>query len=183
MKNSLLKLIIVLGFPNSGKTTLINSLYQDLTGKTDWIVRDDGSHERWRDAICTINSKNVNLYFGLDGDDEDCVFGNIKRIALKKYNVAIIPLSRSVLYYPTQTIHYMWEKWIDKSICNLASSKPPIAFPDHERYYVHTSIPQVCLDPDFTGLIGTQTRPEHPLCNPMSNIVEAHIRNLITTIV
>jgi len=51
-----------------------------------------------------------------------------------------------------------------------------IVFPDHERYYVHTLIPQVCLDPDYTGRIGTQTTPQHPLCNTMSNIVEAHVR-------
>lgn len=183
MKNSLLKLIIVLGFPNSGKTTLINSLYQDLTGKTDWIVRDDGSHEKWRDAICTINSKNVNLYFGLDGDDTRCVYGNIKRIAQKEYDAAIIPLSRSILHYPTQAIRYMWEKWIDRCIHNLVNAKQPAVFPDHERYYVHTLIPQVCSNPDFTGRIGTQLTLKHPLCNPMSDIVKAQIINLITTIV
>ena len=168
VREGLLKLIIVLGFPNSGKTKLINSLYKDLTGKTDWILKGDNSHEKWRDEICTINSKSANVYFGLDGDDEECVYGNIKRIVLKKYDVAIIPLSRSVLYYPTRTIHYMWEKWIDKSIYNLVSAKSPIVFPDHERYYVHTLIPQVCLDPDYTGRIGTQTTPQHPLCNTMS---------------
>lgn len=183
MENSLLKLIIVLGFPNSGKTTLINSLYKGLTGKTDWIVKADGSHEKWRDEICTINSKSVNVYFGLDGDDEGCVYGNIKRIALKKYNVAIIPLSRSVLYYPTQTIHYVWEKWIDRCIYNLANAKQPTVFPDHERYYVTTLIPQLCISPNFTGKIGTQATPKHPLCGAMFNIAETCTRHLLTEIV
>ena len=182
-REGVLKLIIVLGFPNSGKTTLINSLYKDLTRKTDWILKGDNSHEKWHDEICTINSKSVNVYFGLDGDDEGCMYDNIKRIAQKKYDVAIIPLSRSVLHYPTQTIRYVWEKWIDRSIYNLTSAKQPTAFPDHERYYVHTLIPQLSANPDYTGQIYTQEPSQAKMCDTVSDVTRQCVKQLIEQII
>ena len=175
----MLKLIIVMGFPNSGKTTLINALYQDFTGRTDWIVNDDGRYEKWRDAIYTINSKHVNIYFGLDGDDEDCVYGNIERIARKKYDIAIIPLSRSTLHYPTQAIRYVWEKWIDRSISNLTGTLQKMAFPDHERYYVHTLIPQLCVTPNYTGQISTK----YEAMARSLDLTKYHIKKLLEAIV
>ncbi len=177
---STLKLVIVLGFPNSGKTSLIQNLYQNMTGQTNWPPK---GLPQWQSARCAINAKLVNVYYGSDGDDYGCVFDNMQRIATGGYDVAIIALSRSLFQYPHGPIHYMWEKWIDKSIIALSRQTPSIVFPAHERYYVHTAIPQTCRYPDYTGEIGTQQQPKHPLCGRLSNLVQAQISQLLAVIV
>ena len=175
-----LKLIIVLGLPNSGKTTLINRLYTDLTHRSDW---DIDSSERWRSASCIIEKKQTDIYFGLDGDDEECVAKNIDRIASKRYDIAIIPLSRSVMNYNTQAIPYVWQKWIDRSIYNLSMATPQKVFPNHERYYVHTLIPQLCMMSDYTGQICTQFDSWSKTCDKLSDVTEDHIKQLLQMIV
>ena len=175
-----LKLIIVLGFPNSGKTTLINRLYADLTHRSDW---DIDSPQRWRSATCTIKKKQIDIYFGLDGDDEECVAKNVDRIANKRYDIAIIPLSRSVMNYGTQAIPYVWQKWIDRSIYNFSMAKPSKVFPDHERYYVHTLIPQLCMIPKYSGQICTQFGSLSKMCDKLSDVTGNHIKQLLQIIV
>ena len=120
---------------------------------------------------------------GLDGDDEGYVYDNIKRIVQKEYDVAIIPLSRSVLHYPTQTIRYVWEKWIDRSIYNLANAKQPTVFPNHERYYVHTMIPQLSANPDYTGQIYTQEPSQAKMCDMVSDATRQCVKQLIEQII
>ena len=174
-----LKLIVVIGFQDSGKTTLISKLYTDLTGKK-YDVNDP---VRLRNEYCIMNSKRVKVHFGLDGDSEDCVMGNIVNIARADCDVAIVALSRSTLHYPSLTVLYIWQKWIDRSIHNLATLNPPLRFSDHERYNVHTAIPQYCDAPDYTGRIGTQTTPQCPNCTSLSDCTRTYIRELLKLIV
>ena len=120
-----LKLIVVMGFQDSGKTTCLkgrstplpqlNGLCKRLSGGTDAPI---GGNEHCREAICSINGKTVSVYFGLDGDSEDIVYQNIENIGNKSpnpYDVAIITLQRRAVD-ASLSVGTVWQKWIDKSI-------------------------------------------------------------------
>lgn len=174
-----LKLIIVIGFPNSGKTALIENLCTHYAGTSYKCLDTEG---KCREATCMVKGRSVKMYFGLDGDDYGCVFGNMQYVATGRYDYAIIPLSRSVLQYTTLSVSYIWQKWIDYSISSLATSTPSVVFPAHERYYVHTAIPQLCVPPDYTGQIFTGLKGMSSMCSNLSKLSENYIINLIKVI-
>ena len=174
-----LKLIIVIGFQNSGKTMLIDDLCAHYAGMAYKCLDSEG---RCREAECKVNGHLAKMYFGLDGDGYNYVFENMKYVAVGNYDYAIIPLSRSILQYTSLSVSYIWQKWIDYSVSNLATSTPSIVFPEHERYYVHTAIPQLCVSSDCTGRICTDRRLHYPYCAELSNLTRDYTINLINTI-
>ena len=159
-----LKLIILMDFPDSGKTTclggradppVLQGLCSILSGGKDVPVNNK---EHCREAECKINGKKVNVYFGLDGDSEEYVYENIYNIGQsgKPYDVAIITLQRRPVD-ANLAVGTVWQKWIDRSMQNYNAKHLSRVFPDHERYYVHTVIPQFCLAANaYIGKIGAQ---------------------------
>lgn len=174
-----LKLIIVIGFPNSGKTTLIESLCTYYAGTSYKCLDTKG---KCREATCMVKGHPAKIYFGLDGDGYNYVFENMKYAAVGNYDYAILPLSRSVLQYATFSVSYIWQKWIDYSISDLARLTPSVVFPAHERYYVHTAIPQLCVLPDYTGQICTDPKLHYAHSMALSNLTRDYVINLINII-
>lgn len=188
----LLKLIVVMGFPNSGKTTCLGGrsgtspfqgLCNMLSGGTDVAV---GSNPQCREAACTINGKSIRIYFGLDGDDESVVYKNIENIgrSANPYDVAIITLQRRPVD-ANLTVGTVWQKWIDRSIQNYNKKNSPKLFPDHERYYVNTVIPQFCFAANgYVGKIGTQVVNLPNLkMDDLTKCTQGHIVSLLSLIV
>ena len=187
-----LKLIVVMGFPHSGKTTCLGGrsgssplqgLCNILSGGTDVAV---GSNPQCREAVCTINGKSIRVYFGLDGDDESVVYENIENIGQAQipYDVAIITLQRKPANV-NLTVGTVWQKWIDRSIQNYNKKNSPKLFPGHERYYVHTVIPQFCFVANgYVGTIGTRVvrLPNLKLDN-LTKCTQDHIVSLLSIIV
>ena len=188
-----LKLIVVMGFQDSGKTTCLDGrttplplfagLCRRLTGGLGVAI---GGNEHCREAVCTINGKTVHMYFGSEGDSESIVYENIKNIgdgSSKPYDVVIITLQRkSVNQY--MSVGTLWQKWIDKSIQDYLTNTSRM-FPSHERYYVHTVIPQVCTSANsHVGQIGTQiVKPPQRKCDLLTTCLQDHILDLLSKIV
>jgi hypothetical protein len=188
----MLKLIVVMGFPSSGKTTclkgrtvspLLQGLCNILSGGTDVPV---GTKENCREALCMVNGKTVNVYFGADGDSEDIVYENIENIGKSPlpYDVAIITLQRRPVD-ANLTVGTVWQKWIDRSIQNYNTNNPTRQFPDHERYYVPTGIPQFCFAANgYVGKIGTQVVNLPNLkMDDLTKCTQGHIVSLLSLIV
>lgn len=175
-----LKMIVILGFPNSGKSTLIQNLFKKMSGQTNWPSK---GQPQWQRTPYSINAKTIDVYFGSDGDDYSCVSDNIRRIANGSYDVAIIAQTRSVVTNPGQSTHYVWGKWIDRSICALSHGTPSIVFPDHERFYVHSAIPQFSSAPDYTGQIQVPSNPNDPRWTLLSSCTENYVDQLLHLIV
>ena len=187
-----LKLIVVMGFPNSGKTTCLGGrsgssplqgLCNILSGGTDVPV---GVNRQCREAVCTINGKAVHMYFGLDGDNESVIYENIENIgqAQVPYDVAIITLQRRPVD-ANLVVGTVWQKWIDRSIQNYNTNNPTRQFPDHERYYVHTVIPQFCFAANgYVGKIGTQVvKLPNLKLDDLTKCTQGHIVSLLSLIV
>ncbi len=187
-----LKLIVVMGFPHSGKTTSLGGrfdpppqligLSQQLSGGADVPV---GGNEHCREATCQINGKMVDVYFGLDGDSEEIIYQNIKNIgdkSPKPYDVAIITLQRRTVD-TSLSVGTVWQKWIDRSIQKYTNENSP--FPDHERYYVHTIIPQICTAANkYGGQIGTTViSPPNKTWDSLTTSLQDHIIDLLLKIV
>lgn len=127
------KLIVLMGFPNSGKSTVMANLYARLSGKTC------SATTKFKTVTCPLGKNpNANVYLGFDGDDYACVSENLDRIRSGNYDVAVITLSRAC-YYPRCT-GKGWQKWIDEWIINNGYPPP---FDNYERYYVHTLMPMI----------------------------------------
>ena len=191
-ESMLLKLIVLMGFPNSGKTTCLGGrsgssplqgLCNILSGGTDVAV---GTNRQCREAVCTINGKAVRMYFGLDGDNESVIYKNIENIgqAQVPYDVAIITLQRRPVD-ANLVVGTVWQKWIDRSIQNYNTNNPTRQFPDHERYYVHTVIPQFCFAANgYVGKIGTQVVKLLNLkLDDLTKCTQGHIVSLLSLIV
>ena len=187
-----LKLIVLMGFPDSGKTTCLNGradqpslqgLCSILSGETDVPAN---TNERCREAFCTINGKKVNVYFGLDGDSEGFVYENITNIGQSStpYDVAIITLQRR-LVDANLAAGTVWQKWIDRSIRNYTSENPAKPFPDHERYYVHALVPQIYTAVnDYVGKIGTHVvNPPYQKWDDLTKCTQNHLLSLLALIV
>ena len=181
-----LKLIVVMGFQDSGKTTCLGGrtdppplrgLCSILSGGTDTAVTGD---DCCREATCAINGKAVDVYFGLDGDSKGIIHKHISNIGNRTiprpYDVAIITLQRkSVNRY--LSVGTAWQKWIDESIQKYLKDNSPRIFPSHERYYVHTVIPQICTFANgYVGQIGTQmVKPPQRKWDLLTICLQAHI--------
>jgi len=187
-----LKLVVVMGFPNSGKTTCLGGrsapsplqgLCNSLSGGTDIAV---GTNSQCREAVCTINGKSIRVYFGLEGDDESVVYENVENIGQAQipYDLAIITLQRRPVD-ANLVAGTVWQKWIDRSIQNYNTNNPTRQFPDHERYYVHTVIPQFCLAANgYVGKIGTQVvKLPNLKLDDLTKCTQGHIVSLLSLIV
>ena len=191
-ESMLLKLIVLMGFPNSGKTTCLGGrsgssplqgLCNILSGGTDVAV---GTNRQCREAVCTINGKAVRMYFGLDGDNESVIYKTIENIgqAQVPYDVALITLQRRPVD-ANLVVGTVWQKWIDRSIQNYNTNNPTRQFPDHERYYVHTVIPQFCFAANgYVGKIGTQVvKLPNLKLDDLTKCTQGHIVSLLSLIV
>ncbi len=188
----MLKLIVVMGFPSSGKTTclkgrtvspLLQGLCNILSGGTDVPV---GTKENCREALCMVNGKTVNVYFGADGDSEDIVYENIENIGKSPlpYDVAIITLQRSPVD-ANLSVGTKWQKWIDDSIRDYSAANLSRPFPNHERYYMHTVIPQICMAANsYSGQIGTVVmKPPFQEWDDLTKCTQDHLLELLSLII
>ena len=168
------KLIVLVGFGNSGKSTLMSNLYTRLSSGKG--CAQNTKHEI---VMCPLGQNpNANVYLGFDGDDRSCIDDNLDRIRNGQYDVAIITLSRAS--YTLTNTGKGWQKWIDDW---LHKNQYPVPFDDYERYYVHTEVPMVYTAQTPLGLIATQTSPVVPLVTALEKLTEGHMVDLLNLIV
>lgn len=169
------KLIVVVGFPNSGKSTLLSNLYARFSGKTC------SSTENYKTVTCPLGKNPcANVYLGFDGDDYECVRENLERIQKGKYDVAIIALTRAC-YYPGCT-GKRWQKWIDEWIVNNGYPSP---FDNYERYYVHTLVPMMynLAYPQGCSPLNPLPPSVPPIVSALEALAETHIVDLLNLII
>ena len=168
------KLIVVVGFSSSGKSTLMSNLYTHLSsGK---VCAQNTKHEI---VMCPLGQNpNANVYLGFDGDDRSCIDDNLDRIRNGQYDVAIITLSRAS--YTVTNTGKGWQKWIDDW---LRRNQYPVPFDDYERYYVHTEVPMLYTAHVPLGQIATQPPPGDPRVPVLEKLIGDHIVDLLNLIV
>ena len=168
------KLIVLVGFGNSGKSTLMSNLYTRLSSGKG--CAQNTKHEI---VMCPLGQNpNANVYLGFDGDDRSCIDDNLDRIRNGQYDVAIITLSRAS--YTVTNTGKGWQKWIDDW---LYGNQYPVPFDDYERYYVHTEVPMIHAVQMPFGMIATQVSPVGPLVTALEKLTEDHIVDLLNLIV
>lgn len=167
------KLIVIVGFSNSGKSTLMSNLYTRLSGK---VCAPNTKHVV---VTCPLGQNhNANVYLGFDGDDRLWIDDNLDRIRNGQYDVAIITLSRA--NYTLTNTGKGWQKWIDDW---LHGNQYPVPFDDYERYYVHTEVPMLYTQQNPLGLIATQVSPVMQLLPTLEKLTEDHVVDLLNLIV
>ena len=173
-----LKLVVVVGYENTGKTTLIRSLYKRLCWRSGGMLA--GGCAYWCEAIIGVGRR-VNIFFGENGDDWNCVARNLYEIAKRNssndvpFDFAIITLRR-VDFGPQSR---SWAKWLRRVVDGIRTGiwdRPPIpnAFDNVDIYYVHTLWPQYFPILGGTGLATTST-VTHPNVDALSRITEDQV--------
>lgn len=145
-----LKLIVVMGYANTGKSTVIRRVFSRLCcqfGGFGWKQESYWGH------INIGHGKTLLLYCGEDGDDWNSVVHNLYDIAKRNqcgeapYEYAIIGLRRVDFGWQSRS----WMRWIGaavnwirKGVCLDGVRQPPIpnAFDNMDVYYVHTAWPE-----------------------------------------
>lgn len=146
-----LKLIVVMGYANTGKSTVIRRVFSRLCcrfGGFGWKQESYWGH------INIGHGKTLLLYCGEDGDDWNSVVHNLYDIAKRNYvedkdayEYAIIGLRR--VDYGSQS--RVWLKWIGDAVDAIRTgalingtcqSAIPNAFDNMDIYYVHTAWPE-----------------------------------------
>lgn len=177
-----LKLIVVVGYEDTGKTKLIKSLYNRLCWRSGGTLA--GEYAYWCEAIVSAG-RHVNIFFGENGDDWNCVAENLYEIAKRNlsdeapFDFAIIPLRR----VDSGRQSGSWAKWLESSILNIRNGVTwppaiPNAFDNADVYYVHTLWPQFFPVRGGTVLATTNT-VTHPNVDALSQIMEDQVVTLI----
>ena len=177
-----MKLIVIVGYENTGKTTLIKSLYKRLCWRSGGMLAGDYAY--WCEAVVSAGRR-VNIFFGENGDGPDCVSENLYEIAKRNasddapFDFAIIPLRR----VDNESQSRSWMKWLGSAIDSIRGGlggNPPIpnAFDNVDVYYVHTLWPQYFPVLGGTSL-ATPNTVTHPNVDVLSQITEDQIVSLI----
>lgn len=145
-----LKLIVVMGYANTGKSTVIKRVFSRLCcqfGGFGW------KQEAYWGRINIGHGRSALLYCGEDGDDYNCVVNNLYDIAKRNadaespFDYAIIGLRRVDFGGQSRS----WMSWIGAAVerirtgawINGAQQQPiPNAFDNLDVYYVHTAWPE-----------------------------------------
>ena len=146
-----LKLIVVMGYANTGKSTVIRRVFARLCcqfGGYGW------EQESYWGYVNSGHGKTSLLYCGEDGDDWNSVVHNLYDIAKRNYvkdkdtyEYAIIGLRR--VDYGAQS--RVWMQWIGNAIGAIRNgvwidgvqqNAISNAFNDIDVYYVHTAWPE-----------------------------------------
>ena len=146
-----LKLIVVMGYANTGKSTVIRRVFSRLCcqfGGFGW------KPESYWGSVNIGHGRTSLLYCGEDGDDWNSVVNNLYDIAKKNYvddkgayNYAIIGLRR--VDYGSQS--RVWKQWIGNAVDSIRNGawingalQPaiPNAFNNLDVYYIHTAWPE-----------------------------------------
>ena len=146
-----LKLIVVMGYANTGKSTVIRRVFARLCcqfGGFGW------KQESYWGSINIGHGRTALLYCGEDGGDWNCVVNNLYDIAKRNYvgdeecyNYAIIGLRR--VDYGSQS--RVWKQWIENAVDSIRNGawingalQPaiPNAFNNLDVYYIHTAWPE-----------------------------------------
>ena len=151
MLSERLKLIVVMGYANTGKSQVIKRVFSRLCcqfGGFGW------KQESYWGSVNTGHGKTALLYCGEDGDDWNCVVHNLYDIAKRNYcggevpyDYAIIGLRRVDFGWQSRS----WMRWIGAAVNSIRTGvwingvrQPPIpnAFNNLDVYYVHTTWPE-----------------------------------------
>lgn len=145
-----LKLIVVMGYANTGKSTVIRRVFSRLCcqfGGFGWKQESYWGH------VNIGHGKTSLLYCGEDGDDWNSVVHNLYDIARRKqggeapYEYAIIGLRRIDFGWQSRS----WMRWIGAAVNSIRNGvwldgacRSPIhnAFENVDVYYVHTAWPE-----------------------------------------
>ena len=148
-----LKLIVVMGYANTGKSTVIRRVFSRLCcqfGGFGWKQESYWGH------VNIGHGKTSLLYCGEDGDDWNCVVHNLYDIAQRNYggdcsgapyDYAIIGLRRVDFGWQSRS----WMRWIGAAINSIRTgvwmnggyqSPIPNAFNNLDVYYIHTAWPE-----------------------------------------
>ena len=151
MLSERLKLIVVMGYANTGKSQVIKRVFSRLCcqfGGFGW------KQESYWGSVNIGHGRTSLLYCGEDGDDWNCVVHNLYDIAKRNYcggevpyDYAIIGLRRADFSWQSRS----WMRWIGAAINSIRTGvwmdgvrQPPIpnAFNNLDVYYVHTTWPE-----------------------------------------
>ena len=166
MKN----LYVILGFENSYKTTVIEQLCRRIAVSKPTSI----SAQMLED--CLISGKQRKILFGRDGDDYDCVRGNIDAIAANwsKCDAAVIPLRRAK-WTSVDRVGCVWQKWIGRAIAD-ARAKHPGSFIGYESYYIHSEFPLIHSAAKPDGCVMPITDPRY---SSILTMWENHIHDVM----
>ena len=151
MLSERLKLIVVMGYANTGKSQVIKRVFSRLCcqfGGFGW------KQESYWGSVNIGHGRTSLLYCGEDGDDWNCVVHNLYDIAKRNYcggevpyDYAIIGLRRVDFGWQSRS----WMRWIGAAVNSIRTGvwingvrQPPIpnAFNNLDVYYVHTTWPE-----------------------------------------
>ena len=143
-----------------------------------------GDYAYWCEAIVSAGRR-LNVFFGENGDDLNCVAENLYEIAKRNssdkapFDVAIIPLRR-VDFGPQSR---SWGKWLMRVIDSVrvgwcGNPSIPNAFDNADVYYVHTLWPQYFPVCGGMSLVTSNTIT-HPNVDALSQIIEDQVVSLI----
>lgn len=145
-----LKLIVVMGYANTGKSTVIRRVFSRLCCQFGGYGRKQESY--WG-HVNIGHGKTALLYCGEDGDDWSCVVHNLYDIAKRNqggevpYDYAIIGLRRVDFGWQSRS----WMRWIGAAVNSIRMGASingvkqlpiPNAFDNVDVYYVHTAWPE-----------------------------------------
>lgn len=163
------RLIVLVGFPDSGKTTVLQNLYQHLSGSRSPSLK--------RSEMVTTGlpwNASARILIGFDGDDYDSVAENFEEIKNKKPDCAVIALSRAP--YVAGSTRYVWQKWIDGWI---SRNRVPTPFDNYERFYIHSLLPTIHTLSTPDGVAVMKAYLGYPHIAMCENMAEKQILDIL----